>query len=84
MEELRNQIDEIDQQLLQLLAKRLDVSKKIGDYKKNNGLPVKDIKREELIIEKRSKSLAALGYDDAAFVKKLLNLLFEKSREVQK
>ncbi len=45
--DLRKEIDEIDDHILDLIAKRQEVVKKIGTYKKNNNLPIVDNKREQ-------------------------------------
>lgn len=44
--ELRRNIDKIDQNLVELLEKRLDVAAAIGRYKKEHGMPVHDPDRE--------------------------------------
>ncbi|MBI4144052.1 chorismate mutase [Candidatus Woesearchaeota archaeon] len=84
MKRLRKQINRIDDDLLRLIASRLRVAKKIGIYKKKHNLPVRDVKREREIINERTKALAKLGFNDSLFVKHLFNLLFAKSRSVQK
>ena len=40
LKDYRNQIDEIDDELVRLFAKRMEVSAQIADYKKANGLPI--------------------------------------------
>lgn len=47
IEDYRKQINEIDKKLATLLDERLDVCKKIGEYKKENNIPVLDSRREE-------------------------------------
>jgi monofunctional chorismate mutase len=57
IESYRLQIDEIDQKLMELFIKRMEISKKIGDYKKAHHLPIIDIHRENEIILKRKNNL---------------------------
>ena len=38
LEDLRRKIDELDNQLLTLLAKRMEISEEIGRYKKEKGM----------------------------------------------
>ena len=38
--ELRNQIDGIDDQLVQLFCRRMELCAQVAEYKKANGLPV--------------------------------------------
>ena len=52
--ELRRQIDGIDEQLLELLAKRMRISREIGVYKKEHNMPILQSPRYSEILEKRS------------------------------
>lgn len=42
LEELREKIDEVDGQLVQLIEQRMDIAGQIAGYKKENHLPVLD------------------------------------------
>lgn len=81
---LRKKIDEVDLQLLELLAQRLNISEEIAEYKRQNNLPIQDRKRELEIITQRIEKFKQLGFDDEMFVTKLFELIMHKSREVQK
>jgi len=48
----RQQIDEVDSKLLELIAKRLEIVKLVGEYKKQNNLPVIDKSREAALLDK--------------------------------
>lgn len=50
LKELRKQINEIDDEILSLYLKRMNISKQIGQYKKEHNLPIYDSKREEELI----------------------------------
>ena len=52
LEELRLQINDIDKSLAELFEKRMKLAKEIGEYKKENNLPILDKKREEEVILK--------------------------------
>ena len=52
LEEARARIDSINEDLVKLLSERFDVVKEIGEYKKQNNLPVYDEARENAVIEK--------------------------------
>ena len=57
LENLRNEIDSIDNQLINLFQERMDVAAKIGEYKKENNLPVLNVQRErEILNEVADKS----------------------------
>lgn len=52
LEKLRLEIDEITQEMMILFEKRLEVSKAIANYKKENGLPIYQPDREKVLIER--------------------------------
>ncbi len=56
IEELRMEIDKIDQEIIELLVKRYDVVSLIGEVKKNKKLMIDDFKREQIIMEKIVKN----------------------------
>lgn len=53
IEQLREQIDQLDIQLVELLAKRQSVTAQVGQYKKEVGKPIYDPEREADLIAKR-------------------------------
>jgi len=63
LETLRNQIDEIDTKLLELLSQRLEVSSEIGRHKKKIGAPVFDAEREKELIKYLQKNGSKQGLD---------------------
>jgi monofunctional chorismate mutase len=52
LENLRKEIDVIDNEIVKLFAKRLEVVKQIGVYKKENKIDVVDNKRFQKVLEK--------------------------------
>lgn len=59
--ELRAQIDSLDEELLQLLAKRLNVVHKIGEVKQQHGLPIYVPQRESEMLQKKREAATQLG-----------------------
>lgn len=55
--ELRAQIDEIDAQMIALFEKRMDVTRRVGEYKKEHDLPVLDRQREAEVLAKKEAML---------------------------
>ncbi|MBQ0038278.1 MAG: chorismate synthase [Clostridiales bacterium] len=53
LDDLRRRIDDTDEELVELLARRMELSRRVGDYKKANGLPVLDARREEQVLQSR-------------------------------
>ena len=78
IEELRNQIDAIDNDLLHILSKRMRISREIGTYKKEHNMPVLQATRYDEIIQKRVILGESLGIGQD-FVKKVLEAIHEES-----
>ena len=76
--ELRKQIDELDNQLMDLLAKRMRVCREIGQFKKEHNMTVLQPARYGEILDKRGAqgSLCGMGAD---FVKKVFESVHEES-----
>ena len=76
--ELRKQIDELDNQLMNLLAKRMRVCREIGQYKKEHNMTVLQHARYSEILDKRGAqgSLCGMGTE---FVKKIFENVHEES-----
>ena len=80
LQDYRRELDGIDDELLQLFCRRMEIAAQIGAYKKANGLPILDPARERQILLKiRDKSPEGMG--DYAVA--LYSLIFELSRASQ-
>lgn len=75
---LRKQIDELDNQLMNLLTKRMRVSREIATYKKEHNMAVVQTGRYSEILEKRAAQGLLCGMD-AEFVKKVFEAIHEES-----
>jgi len=78
LEELRSQIDEIDRELIEVLANRMQIVDQIGKYKQENKITVLQLQRWNTIINDRLKSGKKLGLHDD-FLAKLLEILHLES-----
>lgn len=79
--ELRNQIDDIDQQIVSLYEKRMDICKQVAEYKIETGKKVFDRVREEEKIRK-VKSLTHSDFSSRA-VEELFEQIMSVSRKLQ-
>ena len=52
LDEIRAEISAINDEMLALFVKRMELSAQVAMYKKANGLPTLDRKREEAILQK--------------------------------
>ena len=78
--ELRTEIDKVDDELVRLFTKRMDISAQIADYKKENQLPIFVPARER---EKLADVAQKAGPDMANYTRVLYSMLFELSRSHQ-
>ncbi len=78
LEQYREQIDSIDNQLLELLSQRMDVVSQIGKYKCENNITILQLRRWENILKTRIELGKNLGMDDK-FILKLLQLIHKES-----
>ena len=76
--QLRHQIDELDNQLMDLLAKRMRVCREIGQYKKEHNMTVLQTKRYSEILAKRGAQGAQCGMS-ADFVANVFEHIHEES-----
>ena len=76
--ELRRQIDGIDENLLELLAKRMRISREIGVYKKEHRMPILQTPRYGEILENRTKAGVAMDLNPD-FVQAVLKEIHEES-----
>ena len=80
LENLRNAIDAIDDEILMLFEKRMNVVSQIAAYKQANGIPVLDRGREE---EKIRAVTGKVKPQLEAYAHILFSILFELSRDYQ-
>ena len=76
--QLRHQIDDLDNQLMDLLSKRMRVCREIGQYKKEHNMTVLQSARYNEILEKRGAQGALCGMD-AEFVAHVYELIHGES-----
>lgn len=80
LQEIRNQIDCIDDQLVCLFLSRMRLSAEVAAYKAERGLPIYVPEREQQILDTLS---AKAGPEMAENIKELYTTIFRLSREYQ-
>lgn len=83
LSELRQKIDDIDDQILLLLKQRIGFMEKIGRVKKQSNLSIRDDKREKEKLELIKEKAKRLGLP-AALINRLWSALFKQSEEIEK
>lgn len=83
LKNLRSKVDDIDSQILSLIKKRLNLVTKIGQYKKENNIKIKDLKREKEVLDKIVKKAEEFNLS-GIFIKKIWQILFKESYRQEK
>lgn len=79
---LRDQIDQLDDEIMSKLAARMKISERIGQYKKENNVTILQVNRWEEIVQTRIALCKAMGLNEE-FTSDLLKLIHHESIQVQ-
>ena len=82
LEKLRQQINQLDDELLQVLSTRMKVAQKIGEYKKNNDITILQTNRWNEILERAVAKGNILGLSDD-FITKYMDAVHMESIQQQ-
>ncbi len=79
---MRNKIDDIDNQILELLYERLNISKEIARFKRDNNMPVLQTGRYDEILRKKIIQAENLGLNPN-YISDILEVIHEESVRTQ-
>jgi len=82
LDTLRLAIDQTDKELVRLLEERFKLVREIGQYKKDNNLPIFDPIREKQVLE--SKERLVSNKADWQYYEKIFKLFMDISKEMEK
>jgi chorismate mutase/prephenate dehydrogenase len=77
--ELRARLDELDKQVLELLARRMDIVSGVARYKRAENIQIRDTGREEQLLASRRAMAVELGLDPET-VESIYRQILESSR----
>ncbi len=80
LEQCRNEIDKIDDEMSLLFKKRMDIAEDVAKYKLENNIPILNKERERSIVARVTENV---GDEYAMYTKFLYNTIFELSRAHQ-
>lgn len=83
IETLRKGIDGIDAQIVAMLSRRLEAAMLIGREKRIDGIPLRDVERENEVLESAGKSAARQGAISSGAVEGIFGNLIEESARAQ-
>jgi chorismate mutase len=78
----RNMIDEVDDELITILKKRMSIIEQIGNYKKDYNLTIFQLERWQEILRTRSQWAQKLDIP-SPYIEKICQLLHEESIRIQ-
>lgn len=82
IDQLREQIDVIDENLLSLLASRMNLSRSIGKYKKEHNIAILQTSRWDAVLSQMKERAESYGLS-AGFVSAIFNAIHEESVQEQ-
>ena len=80
--QLRRQIDQLDNELIEVLAKRMNISREIGAYKRDHNMPVVQPNRYGDIMNTRILAAKSMGIGEE-FMRSILSAIHEESVRLQ-
>ena len=80
LNELRNEINQIDDELLKLFLRRMEVTDQVADYKREHNLPIYQPQREREVLKKVAEQA---GDEKSAYARVLFSMLMELSKSSQ-
>jgi len=78
LEELRKKIDNLDRELIEVLAARMAVVEKIGEYKKDNNVTTFQVKRWDEIMKNRAELAKKMNLSEA-YIMEIYKIIHEES-----
>ena len=79
LNEIRKEINKIDEQLVKLFVQRMDCAKAVGEYKKAKGIPVLNEEREREILDR----VFVQGGEYGSYARDLFADIMRMSRSLQ-
>jgi chorismate mutase len=83
LEELRDEIEEIDREIVESIARRTYVVESIAEVKKERGMEIHDPKREEVVLDRVAERAESLDVDPED-MREVFELLMDISKKEQR
>ena len=79
LKDIRVEIDSLDEQIVELFKKRMDCSVRVAESKRESGISILNIKREEQVLDR----VEELGGEYGKYARLLYGSIMELSRDLQ-
>ncbi len=85
LQEMRNQIDQIDRQIVELFEQRMDIVCRVAEFKQKQGMPIFQSGREKAVLEKAKGMLHNKEYEQAleSFMTHIMSLSRIQQAKIQ-
>ena len=83
LEQYRNELDNVDKEIINLLAKRFEIVKQIGKYKKENNIWILQKWRWEEVLKSR-KQIAKNLWINENLIESIWNLIHQEALKLEK
>lgn len=81
LSELRAEIDKIDREIIGLLCQRFEIVEGISHLKREGGIDIEDVDREEDILKNSLEK--SRGKLNPTFLEELMKLIISESKKIQ-
>ncbi|MFF4188942.1 chorismate mutase family protein [Streptomyces sp. NPDC001691] len=82
LEALRGELDRIDEQLLDIIRRRIECCVRIADHKRENGVPMMQPHRIG-IVQQRAAEYGAAHHVDRDFLRRLYEVIIDETCRVE-
>jgi len=82
LEQVREEISQVDEALLRLVSRRMELAGAILEEKRRRGLPISDDRQNELVLKRAMERATELNVDPAG-VREIFSILIRMSIERQ-
>ncbi len=82
LETVRNEISQIDEELLRLMARRMELASRVLEEKRKRDMPISDDRQNELVLKRAMERATELNVDPAG-VKEIFSILIRMSIDRQ-
>jgi chorismate mutase len=82
LNEFRQQLNELDDRIVELIAKRIAICRQVAQYKQQNGIPMMQPTRVEQV-KNRCADKAAQRAVDPDFIRSLYSLIIDETCRIE-
>lgn len=82
LQELRGEIEAVDQEIIRLIKTRMDISSRIAEEKAKAGLPTRDPERVSVVLTEAKSRAVSAGMDPEP-VRDIFSILIRMSEDLQ-